>query len=72
MIDTLIKGYEDKIEIIYTITDDLDRNIKLAKKEEKPNFDVLEDMKSTRRSFYSKAVCYSEFIERLKELKGIN
>lgn len=60
----LIKKYKKKQTIIDSCIDDLDRNIKLARKEG-PS-EQLNEMLSTRRSFLKEWGCYEEFIKDLK------
>ena len=60
----LIEKYKKKQIIIDSCIDDLDRNIKIARKE--GTSEQLNDMLSTRRSFLKEWGCYEEFIKDLK------
>lgn len=65
---SIIKKYKDKIAVIDEIEEDLSRNLRLMKKESKPNEDVINDVKSTIRTFLTERRCYVDFIEELKVL----
>jgi hypothetical protein len=69
--DKLIEKYKKDMLIIDKALDDIDRNIKLAKKEEVVNKDVLFDMERTRSTFLSKWSCYEKFIKELSELNVV-
>ena len=64
----LIEKYKKDMLIIDKCLDDIDRNIKLAKKEKVINKDVLFDMERTRSTFLSMWSCYEVFITELESL----
>ena len=64
----LIADYKKKMDVIDRVLDDVDRNIKLAKKEKEINKDILYEMIQTRNVFLSKWSCYEQFIKELTNL----
>ena len=75
-IDTLISQYQKKISVIDNITDDLFRNLSIAKKEyklEKSSIlkSQISNMENTRDILLSQDSCYEDFIKELEELKTL-
>lgn len=64
----LITKYQKQMLIIDRILDDLDKNIKLAKKEKEINKDVFNEMVTYRHVLLSKWSIYDEFIKELTSL----
>ena len=62
----LIVEYQTKMDIIDECIDDLDRNIKIARKDQDKFSVQLNEMIATHRSFLTQYTCYNEFIKKLK------
>jgi len=61
----LIEKYKEKARIALDCSDDIERNLNIAKRESRYNKDIIFDMERTRAIFLNSWSLYETFIEEL-------